>query len=95
LEAIPTDRKGAIIIRLNTNYEMKNAYISIKDNGIGISESVKENIFNPYFSTKTSGTGIGLAIVKRGIEQMNGKIMFQTEENKGTEFIIEFPILQK
>lgn len=93
LEAIPTDRKGAIIIRLDINYEMKNAYISIKDNGIGISESVKENIFNPYFSTKTSGTGIGLAIVKRGIEQMNGKIMFQTEENKGTEFIIQFPIL--
>jgi hypothetical protein len=66
--------------------------ISIQDNGRGISLDVQDKIFNPYFSTKSSGTGIGLAIAKRGIEQMNGKIYFQTEENKGTNFVIELPI---
>ena len=47
-------------------------------------------IFSPNFTTKTEGMGLGLAIVKSIVENMNGKIWFETKENKGTSFYVEF-----
>jgi nitrogen fixation/metabolism regulation signal transduction histidine kinase len=65
--------------------------IRIKDNGEGISEDSKEKIFTPNFTTKTSGTGLGLAMCKRIVEQSNGTIWFETTED-GTTFFILFPL---
>jgi two-component system, NtrC family, nitrogen regulation sensor histidine kinase NtrY len=67
--------------------------IHIRDNGRGISEEMKEKIFLPRFTTKHSGSGIGLAIVKQGIEYFNGKIWFESKQSKGSVFYISFPAI--
>lgn len=70
----------------------RSVIISICDNGIGIEETNKENIFKPNFTTKSSGTGLGLAMCKGIVENANGKIWFETSTN-GTTFFIELPIV--
>jgi signal transduction histidine kinase len=62
-----------------------------KDNGKGIKPEFVESVFTPHFSTKKSGSGLGLAISKQGIEQMNGKIWFESKVGLGTTFYIELP----
>lgn len=63
--------------------------ISIKDNGEGIAPEMQERIFIPNFTTKSSGTGLGLAMCKGIVEQAKGKIWFETEQGRGTTFFIE------
>jgi len=66
--------------------------ITIKDNGIGISKEDKENIFNPFFTTKKYGTGIGLFAVKEGVVSHGGEIDVKSEFGKGTELSIYLPL---
>jgi len=63
--------------------------ISISDNGLGIPDDNYNKVFLPNFTTKSSGSGIGLAVAKRGIEHAGGEIWFETKVNKGTTFFIE------
>ena len=65
--------------------------IRITDNGTGISEAVQEKIFTPNFTTKSSGTGLGLAMCKRMAEQAGGDIRYETSE-KGTSFFVTLPV---
>jgi nitrogen fixation/metabolism regulation signal transduction histidine kinase len=65
--------------------------IEVTDNGSGIPENIRDKIFMPNFTTKESGSGIGLAIAKHGIEHAGGKIWFETVLGKGTTFFIELP----
>lgn len=89
-EAIPDERTAAIRVRLQkTDHK---ALITIQDNGTGISDEVAAHIFSPYFTTKGSGTGLGLAMTKKIVEFWNGKIWFETELNTGTTFFIELPL---
>jgi PAS domain S-box-containing protein len=66
--------------------------ISVSDTGIGISEELKPKLFTPMVTTKAKGQGLGLAVVKRVIEALNGTITFESQEGKGTKFIIELPL---
>ena len=93
VQAIPDGRKGVIKVKLSiiNNY----AIIVINDNGVGISPSVKTSMFMPHFTTKNSGSGIGLAMSKRIIEYWNGAIWFESIENIGTDFFIKIPILEQ
>lgn len=68
------------------------ALMSFRDTGKGIEPNVAERIFVPHFTTKKSGSGLGLAIAKQAIEQMKGRIWFETESGKGTTFYIELPV---
>lgn len=68
-------------------------HISVKDNGEGIAPEMQERIFVPNFTTKSSGTGLGLAMCKGIVEQAKGKIWFETEQGKGTTFHIELPLI--
>ena len=92
LQAIPADRNGKVEISILKQKEM--AQISIRDNGVGIDESKRFKIFVPYFTTKSNGTGLGLAMVKQIIENHNGTIDFESLEGSGTVFRIEIPFLQ-
>ena len=65
--------------------------ITVSDNGIGITEENKPKIFEPKFTTKTSGMGLGLAMVKNIMETYNGSINFTSQEGKGTVFTVRFP----
>jgi signal transduction histidine kinase len=67
-------------------------HIEIKDNGIGIPEDLGQKIFTPNFTTKTSGTGLGLAFVKQIIESIGGIIRFKTFPGMGTTFFISVPL---
>jgi two-component system, NtrC family, nitrogen regulation sensor histidine kinase NtrY len=67
--------------------------ISIKDNGEGIAPEMQERIFIPNFTTKSSGTGLGLAMCKGIVEQAKGKIWFETEQGVGTTFYVELPVV--
>ncbi len=66
--------------------------ISITDNGEGIADDMKNRIFIPNFTTKSSGTGLGLAMCKSIVEQAKGRIWFETEIGKGTTFHVELPL---
>jgi signal transduction histidine kinase len=65
--------------------------VSVEDTGVGIPEDVKPKLFTPMMTTKAKGQGLGLAVVKRLVEALNGKVSFESEEGKGTKFIIELP----
>jgi len=67
--------------------------ISVKDNGEGIPAEMHSKIFTPNFTTKTSGTGLGLAMTKSIVEQAKGNIWFETEEGKGTTFFVQLPVI--
>ncbi|MBK9569240.1 MAG: GHKL domain-containing protein [Chitinophagaceae bacterium] len=66
--------------------------VSIKDNGEGIAPEMQERIFIPNFTTKSSGTGLGLAMCKGIVEQAKGKIWFETGQGRGTTFHVELPV---
>ncbi|RMG72330.1 MAG: HAMP domain-containing protein [Bacteroidetes bacterium] len=79
------------IIKISMEDLRDRAHIEIKDNGKGIPAELGNRVFEPSFSTKTSGMGLGLAIVKRIIDGMGGTITFRSQEGEGTVFIIEIP----
>jgi signal transduction histidine kinase len=66
--------------------------IKVKDTGIGIKEGDIKNIWSPFFTTKSKSMGIGLSIVKKIVDLHSGSILVTSEENKGTEFTITFPL---
>ncbi len=92
IQSIPDHRRGKIDILLQK--KGNRAQISISDNGIGIPESMREKIFLPNFTTKNSGTGLGLAMCQQIIDSANGKITFHSEENIGTTFIVVIPLMK-
>jgi signal transduction histidine kinase len=69
-------------------------YISIKDEGTGISEEITKDVFKPFYTTKEKGTGLGLYITKKIIENHNGRIYYESSEGEGTTFFIEFSALK-
>ena len=71
--------------------DAKNIKIEIKDNGVGIDEKMLSKIFEPYFTTKTKGTGLGFSIAKRNLEDHGGKIKIEKNKNMaGTTSLINF-----
>lgn len=88
-QAIPKDIVGVIVITLSE--KEKEYIIEIKDNGKGIDPSQYDKIFIPNFTTKSSGTGIGLAMVQSIMKNHHGKIWFESKVGKGTSFFLVFP----
>ena len=64
---------------------------TVSDNGIGVSEENIPKVFEPKFTTKTSGMGLGLPMIKNIVETYNGSITFVSKENEGTTFRVTFP----
>ena len=79
------------IINVIVLSENKNIKITVSDNGKGIADDVKDLIFEPKFTTKTSGMGLGLGIIKNIIEAYDGTITFSSNEGKGTIFTVILP----
>lgn len=93
LNAFQAEKPGQpvqVVIRLDR--VKHKALLSFQDNGKGIESEVAERIFIPHFTTKKSGSGLGLAIAKQAIEQMRGRIWFETYPGRGTIFFIELPV---
>ncbi len=85
------NKNGMILIDVLYDDILKIVRIEISDNGSGISDIEKTRLFEPYFSTKKSGMGLGLAIVNSIISDHNGVIRVQDNKPKGAKFIIELP----
>jgi two-component system, NtrC family, sensor histidine kinase HydH len=79
-------------VRVRTRRGRKEVYLEVTDGGSGIRKEDREKIFTPFFSTKKGGTGLGLAIVKKIVEIHGGKIVFQTNTERGVTFFVQFPI---
>ncbi len=77
-----TEKNGSAIIRL-----------VIEDFGIGIKESDKENVFKEFYTSKKTGTGIGLSVCKKLLEEHKAEIYFESQYGKGTRFFVDFPEL--
>jgi signal transduction histidine kinase len=92
LEACDSNSRRVISV----SEEMGNESIIVKvtDNGEGIPVDMWSKIFIPNFTTKSSGTGLGLAMSKTIVEQAKGRIWFETTEGEGTTFYVELPILR-
>lgn len=90
-QAIGDKKNGQINIDIIE--EEGNFVISIEDNGSGISHEMTDRIFSPNFTTKSSGMGLGLAMVKNIIQNAKGRIWFKSDGNNGTIFYISLPKL--
>ncbi|TFG96022.1 MAG: hypothetical protein E4H13_12675, partial [Calditrichales bacterium] len=78
-------------VEVKSRAEYEKVIISIRDTGIGISESIQKKIFDLYFTTKKDGGGVGLAICKNIVTAHDGKLFYETNEGKGTTFFISLP----
>ena len=94
VQAIPLEKEGKINIRLFQSSGQK-VRLEIEDNGTGVENETQQKIFSPYFTTKSSGTGLGLAMCKDIIESAGGVIGFQSTKNERTCFWIEMPLYNK
>ena len=89
IEACSTLKKP--IIEVEITAKKKNVFIKIADNGLGIPKDLESKIFEPKFTTKTSGMGLGLGMVKNLVKSYKGSIDFQSTIGEGTIFTIKFP----
>jgi len=85
------ENEGKIRIRTSYNPALQTVLLEVSDDGCGIPEEDKGRLFEPYFSTKKSGTGLGLTIVNAIISDHNGYIRVRDNKPKGTTFLIELP----
>ncbi len=85
------NEEAAPKILVEVKEEVGMVMIQVSDNGVGVMEEDKEKVFEPKFTTKSSGMGLGLAMVKNIVETYQGEITFVSEKNKGTIFTVRFP----
>jgi signal transduction histidine kinase len=90
IQSLPPDREG--IIDVVAEIKKDKVIVSIRDNGTGISRDIQKKLFTPNFTTKSSGMGLGLSIVRKYVETANGRIWFESEDNRGTAFFVELPL---
>jgi len=76
------------------HHEKSGIYISITDNGPGIDEEALKKIFIPFFTTKKTGSGIGLSLSKQIMRRHKGSVTVKSTVNKGTEFVLRFPVME-
>lgn len=91
VQAMP--KGGELYISVRENSETNKAMIEIKDTGVGISQENIDRLFEPYFTTKPDGLGLGLAITHRIVEAHGGEIKVNSEEGQGATFSISLPLV--
>ncbi|MFL1010677.1 sensor histidine kinase [Flavisericum labens] len=89
IQALPNTENPKIEVHVGATDT--DAVITVSDNGMGVAEENKDKVFEPKFTTKSSGMGLGLAMVKNIVETYNGTISFETEKGEGTIFKVSFP----
>ncbi|HPE16537.1 MAG TPA: ATP-binding protein, partial [Oscillospiraceae bacterium] len=90
LQAIP--QKGNISIISTYEAQKRRGTVLIEDTGVGFSSQIRDKVFNPYFTTKEKGTGMGLFIVKRTLSKYNADIGLDSTEGSGTRCTLHFQL---
>ncbi len=80
------------VISVGTGVDRRNAWLEIRDEGCGIPAESLEDIFNPFFTTKADGVGLGLAMVSKFVDSHGGRVLVASEPGKGTTFRILLPL---
>jgi PAS domain S-box-containing protein len=83
------------VLTVKTRCRGDSVELIIEDTGEGMSEQVREKIFEPYFTTRDFGSGIGLTLVYKVLKEHMGEVSVQSEEGKGTRFVLTFPVPQR
>ena len=89
IQSVPEQRTP--IVKVNLSKNSHKIHLQVSDNGSGIDAAIGEKIFEPKFTTKTSGMGLGLPMIKNIIETYNGSISYDTTKGEGTVFVVSFP----
>lgn len=90
IQSVPENRPGRIECTIEQKDDM--ALVSIRDNGKGVPEEIRDKMFQPNFTTKSSGMGLGLAIVKNILENSGGRVYYETNPGEGSIFHVELPL---
>jgi signal transduction histidine kinase len=91
IQSLNERKEGKVKIRIEKDILKNEVRIEVSDNGKGIPTEQLDKIFIPHFTTKSTGSGIGLSVVKQIVENHGGKISFESIENEGTTFSIVLP----
>ncbi len=86
------ERGGLLTVRTSLSAEKNEVVLEIGDTGPGVSSEAMHNLFNPYYTTKVKGTGLGLPITHRVIKSHKGTIVFRNKETGGALFIVRLPL---
>lgn len=92
VHALQDKTSGKKLLRISTHLIDHNYEIRFSDNGIGMSDDIKEKVFEPLYSTKGFGVGLGMVVVKNIVEQHHGEINIESKEGKGTTVTLRLPI---
>ena len=87
VQAMPNG--GELVIKVYK--EASDVVIDVADTGGGVPEALKKKLFTPMFTTKAKGQGFGLPVIKRMTEALGGTVSFESQEGKGTTFIVRLP----
>lgn len=90
IQSIPQGKEGVIGVKMEI--KGNRVIVSISDNGNGIPEDIRMKMFTPNFTTKSSGMGLGLSIIRKYVENAGGSIWFESESGNGTIFYVELPV---
>ena len=93
LQAIPEEREGRVHVLLRR--EGNEAVAEVRDNGQGVPADTADQIFVPKFTTKSSGMGLGLPMVKRMVENAGGRVWFTTRPGEGSSFYLALPLWER
>src|SRR4030095_10537001 len=92
IQAVSRGGEVAVSTRLEPKARKRSVQVTVADNGKGISPEQRASIFEPFYTTRSDGTGLGLTIVKKIVEQHGGRIEVQSQEGKGSRFTILLPL---
>ena len=81
----------SVEVAMGENLAGTEVWFRVKDNGPGIESEIAKRIFDPFYTSKQSGTGLGLPITKKLVEAHGGEIELITDVGQGTEFVVTFP----
>ena len=93
--SLESKRKEDLVVSVKIKEDNNNCIISMKDNGNGMSKETLEKIYNDFFTTKETGTGIGIPYIKEIIELHHGTLTYKSRENRGTTVLITLPKKQE
>jgi len=88
------ESSGTVRVAVFTRNEGQDAVITVSDTGRGIAAEDLPHIFRPFFTTKGNGTGLGLSLARRIVEEHHGQIEVQSSSGKGTTFSVTLPVRQ-
>jgi two-component system nitrogen regulation sensor histidine kinase NtrY len=92
IAAVSSTPQKTVLVQTRYDQTLKILRLTVADSGVGIAQSLRSRVFEPYYSTKEGGTGLGLAIVKRIVEDHSGFIRALPNEPQGTKMVIELPV---